>query len=182
MGSRGDDESIRDRDKKSFSELDRLRRERKYGRDNDSPGQRRIESSQAYSNYKRQLNRAFDGGALPDAIKEKLGETEFGKQKKARKAAAKAVTEAAGESAIFAAFVAYKEAHGFPEEEEVLGKLLELEAEPEVVGEALRTIGKLAAQGSLKRGKSLKARIKTAQMTVDDDDVFAAAKELLEQI
>lgn len=179
MGSRGDGDSIRDRDKKSFSEIDKARRERRYGRDDDSPRQKRIESSQAYSNYKRQLDRAFDGGGLPDALKAKLDETDFGKTKKARKAAAKVITDASTPKQIFTAFVAYKEAHGFPEEEEVLGKLLQLDDEPEVVSEALRIIGKLAAAGTLKRGKSLKARVKTAKMTTDDDDVFAAAKELL---
>ena len=175
----GRDDSIRDRDKKSFSELDKEHREKRGRRDDDAPRQKKIERSQAYSDYKRQLNAAFDGGGLPDALKEKLGDTALGKEKKARKAAAALILDADGAAAVTAAVRDFIDAHGFPDDQVVLGKILELEDEPALVLEALETIGRLATEGLLARGKSLRARIKTAQMTVDDDDVVAAAARIL---
>jgi hypothetical protein len=182
MGSRDRDDSIRDRDKKSFSELDKQRREGRRRRDDDAPAQKKLERSQAYSDYKRQLNAAFDGGGLPEAVKQKLGDTELGKQAKARKAAAAAIVAAVTSADILAAATAYRDAHGFPEDEAALGKILELDDEPAWVLEALQTIGRLAEAGTLSRAKSLKGRIKAAQMTVDDDDVVAAAVAVLKKI
>jgi len=168
------------RGKKSFSELDKDRRERKHRRDDDGPGRGRPkESSQAYRAYKSQLDKVFDGGGLPEALKQKLEETGVGAAGKARKEALATLMAADGAAQTSAALTAYREAHGFPEDEGALAKLLELEDEPEVVVEALETIGRLRDEGGLKKGGSLKMRVKAAQMTVDDDDVFAAAKKVL---
>jgi hypothetical protein len=186
MGYRDRDDSIRDRDKKSFSELDKQRRDRQRSgqpdRSEEGRSQKQLESSKAYNTYKRQLERAFDGGGLPQAMKEKLGETDVGKTAKARKAALVAITEASAPAQIIEALNAFRAEHGFPEDETVLAKLLELQDHPVIVAEALRTIATLHAAGTLKRGASLKARVKTVKMVIDDDEVVALATDLLTKL
>ncbi len=61
-------------------------------------------------------------------------------------------------------------------QEEELAKLLEGSDET-VVLQALQAL--LALQGPLKRAASLKARLKTVQMTLDDPEIQAAVKALL---
>lgn len=170
------------RGKKSFSERDKELRERKYKGDHDTPGASRQQRSHEYRSYKNQLNKIFDGGGLPAALKEKLEGTEVGQKSKAKKEQLKAIKEAAAPRAILAAYRSYRESHDFPEDEEVLAKLLELEDEPSIVVEALEQIDALHAEGRLKRASSLKMRIKSAQMTIDDDDVWAAAGALLKKL
>jgi len=177
-----DDDS--DRPKKSWRERDAQRgKSAHHGRDGQSSYQERKNSnSQAYRSYKTQLNKLFDGGALPEVLKDKLGDTAVGSSSKNRKEALKALKEAKTPKARLKELQAFREEFEFPKDEEVLGLLLELDDEPQIVVEALNTISELHGEGGLKRASSLKGRIKTAQMTVDDDDVFAAAKALLKKL
>ena len=50
--------------------------------------------SAAYQAYKSSLDAVFDGGDVPDSLKEKLEAAGIGQDKKARKAAAKRITDA----------------------------------------------------------------------------------------
>ena len=106
----------------------------------------------------------------------------IGKEKKDKKAAAKAILDAAKPGDRVEALRTFRDAHGFPVEEDVLAALLDLDDEPEIVREALETIESLLEEGTLKRASSFKARVKTAKMTVDDDDVIEVAGRLLKKL
>src|SRR5687768_707422 len=99
-----------DRPKKSWSEIDKMRDKSSHRRD-ERPGgsQKRLESSQAYRSYKSQLDKIFDGGGLPDALKSKLEETGVGAEAKVRKEKAAAIKEATAPKAIREAVAAYRE-------------------------------------------------------------------------
>ncbi len=173
----GDDE---DRPKKSWREIDAQRD--KSGHRSEEPKGRgkpgRIERSQAYRSYKTQLDKLFSGGALPEALKEKLGDGGIAVEAKARKAAAELILAATSPKAIEAALAAYEGQHGFPEDEAVLARLLDLSKEA-VLQRAIATIGRLRDEGRLKRAQSLKARLNTVAMTADDPEVQAAARALM---
>ena len=173
-----------DRPRKSWREIDAQRgRSSHHGSSDQSKrAEQRRQSSQAYRSYKSQLNKLFEGGAVPDALKSKLDGDGISQKKAMQKKALQDVLDAKSAKERAKALNRYREAYAFPQDEEVLAKLLELEDEPEIVVEALQTIGRLKDEGLLKRASSLKARIKTAQMTIDDDDVHAEAKALLQKL
>ncbi len=98
-----------------------------------------------------------------------------------RQAALEAIKTAEGPAAVLAAFVAYRAAHGFPDDEEVLGRLLDLTDEA-IVAEAIATVERLRGEGKLKRAASFRARLETVQMTIDDPEIQKAAKALLRQL
>ena len=181
MGNRDDD--WRDRDKKTLSELDKMRRERRPDAsrtEGERPDQR--DRSNAYRAYKSQLDKVFEGGGLPPSLQAKLGDTGPGKGAKAKKKALAAITGATTPAEIASALAEYRERFGFPEEAAALGRVLELDTEPALVLEALRTIERLLGEGALQSGRSLAMRIKAAMMTVDDDDAVALAKQLLARL
>jgi hypothetical protein len=177
----GDDE----KPKKSWREIDQAKDKSSHRREGGGGGGgsgRGIERTQAYRSYKTQLNKLFDGGVLPDALKDKLEEKGIGTDAKQKKALTRDLVAATTPEAIKAALEAYRAAtQGFPDDEEALGKLLELE-DVAVVLETLSTLDRLHGAGGLKRASSLKARIKTAQMTVDSAKVTEAARALLAKL
>ncbi len=172
-----------DRPKKSWSEIDKARDKSAHRAEGagGSHSEERLQRSQAYRNYKTQLNKLFDGGALPEALKSKLDEAGVGADAKRKKAAEQAILAATKPSEVRAALEAHKGDHGFPDNEEVLGKLLDLE-DAAVALEAITTIARLHAEGGLKRASSLRARLKTAQMTIDSAKVQQAARDLLAKL
>jgi hypothetical protein len=176
------DERGDDRPKKSWREIDSQRDKSTHrpGGAGGGGGQRpeRLERSQAYRSYKTQLNKLFDGGALPEALKSKLEDSGVAADAKRKKELTQAVLSAGKPKDVRAALAELKAAFGFPEDEELLGKLLDLDDEA-IALEAMGVIEKLRAAGQLKRGQSLKARIRTAQMTIDSAKVQQAARELL---
>jgi hypothetical protein len=174
-----------DKPKRSWREIDAMRDKsghRKEGGGGSGGGSRqKLERSQAYRSYKTQLNKLFDGGGLPDALKAKLEDKGIGTDAKRRRELAQAVVAASGPTAIRAALAEYRAAFGAPDEEDVLARLLELEDDA-VVLETLATIDRLHGEGTLKRGSSLKARVKTVQMTLDSPRVVDAARALLAKL
>jgi len=172
-----------DKPKKSWREIDQAREKSSHRREGGGGGGggRGVENTQAYRAYKTQLNKLFDGGGLPAALKEKLEEKGVGNESKQKKDLARAIVAATAPAAIKAALEAYRAAQGFPDDEEALGKLLELDDVP-VLLETLATLERLHGEGGLKRASSLKARIKTAQMTADSAKVTEAAKALLARL
>jgi hypothetical protein len=179
----GDDD---DKPKRSWSEIDKLRDKSSHRRESGGGGGgggggRKLENTQAYRSYKTQLNKLFDGGGLPEALKSKLEDKGVGLEAKRKKELAAGVIAATTPSAIRAALEAYRAEAGFPDEDEALGKLLELEDVP-VLLETIATIDRLHGEGVLKRGASLKARLKTAQMTVDSPKVTEACRALLTKL
>ncbi len=180
MAPRGDDD---DRPKKSWKEIDQMRDgSSRRRRDKPDVGTSRRQQSNEYRSYKSQLNKMFDGGGLPDALKDQLDDGDaFVEEAKARKAARDAILAARTAVDVLAALAAHREAHGFPEDEEVLAKLLDLEDE-ETVMEAIQTIERLAGEGQLARASSLKARLKTVQMMIDEPEIQDAARALLRKL
>lgn len=170
-----------DRPKKSWREIDQKRDGSSHRREpGQSPArQDRLERSAAYRDYKTQLNRVFDGGPLPEALKEKLQEAGVGAQAKERKAAAQTIVEAARPADVLKALQAYREKYGFPEDEPALSRLLDLD-DPAVALETVRCIEKLVVEGQLKRTSSLKARIRTAMMTLDDPELNEVGKRVID--
>ncbi|MBI3180229.1 MAG: hypothetical protein HYZ27_11235 [Deltaproteobacteria bacterium] len=173
----GDDE---DRPKKSWREIDAQRDKSTHQREDRAGGAKpaRIERSQAYRSYKTQLDKLFSGGALPEALKEKLTDGKIAAQAKERKAAAEAILAAASPKAVEAALAAYQSQHGFPEDEQVLARLLDLSNDA-VLQQAIATIARLHGESRLKRAQSLKARLNTVAMTAEDPAVQNAARALV---
>lgn len=164
-----------DRPKKSWRERDNARNHSAHRRD-DKPSEQaqRQQSSQAYRAYKTQLNRLFDGGVVPDALKSKLDDAEVGVGANARKEAMASVKAAATPRALVKAVAEFRTTYGFPDDEEVLARLLELDDEAALVLEAVQTLARLHAEAKLKRAAALKMRLKTALLTIDDPDVQQA--------
>ena len=168
-----------DRPKKSWREIDSAK-DKSSHRKEEGGGHRpeRALRSQAYRAYKTQLNKLFDGGSLPDALKNKLEEAGVGSSKKRKKACVSAILEAKNLKAVQEALEDHRQEFGFPDDEEVLAKLLEQDSS-KIVLDTLAMIETLLAESRLKRGSSLKARIKTAQMMLDSPKVNEAALALL---
>ncbi len=170
-----------DREKRSWREIDAMR-DKSHQRAGAGPsrGTRPIERTQAYRAYKTELGKLFDGGGLPEALKSKLESAGVGlvDNAKRKKELTKALLDAHGSAAVRACLAQYREAYGEPDREDVLAKLLETDDEAMVLT-ALTAAAKLQSAGSLKRSASLKARIKTAEMTMDAAKITALAKEIL---
>jgi hypothetical protein len=167
-----------DRPKKSWREIDQAREKGTTRDPRSDRGSERTQRSQAYRSYKTQLNKLFDGGALPEALKERLGESAVVPDTKKRKDAAAAIVAATKPKEVKAAVQAHIDAHGFPEDEEALAKILDTGNEAWVL-QAIETAARLHGEGALKRGASLKARLKTVQLSMDDPDIVQAARALL---
>ncbi|MEO1483025.1 MAG: hypothetical protein AAFU77_13045 [Myxococcota bacterium] len=172
-----------ERPKKSWRDLDRKRdhsSHRKEERGGGSPSDMR-ENSREYRAYKSQLDKMFDGGGLPEALREKLGDTATGAKAKQRKELLKNLTDAIKSRDVIKALRAYRADFGFPEDEAALAKLVDLD-DDEIVLETLQTFERLLDEGMIKRATSFKVRLKTVKMTVDDPQVLTLADRLLKKL
>jgi hypothetical protein len=169
-----------DRPTKSWREIDKMRdsSQRRERRSQDGPS--RQQRSSEYRSYKTQLNKLFDGGALPAALKDKLDDG-FMDEARERKQAQGEILAAGSSADVLGALARYREAHGFPADEEVLAKLLDLDDEG-VLMEAIQTIDRLHGEGGLTRSSSLKARLKTVQTMIDEPEIQEAAQALLRKL
>ena len=174
-----DSDNSGDRPKKSWREIDQSREKGSSSRSGASGPSPRHEKSQAYRSYKTQLNKLFDGGGIvPEALQDKLGGSGVASDAKARKDGLASMAAATTPKALRSALQTFEAAHGFPEDEEVLAKVIDLGGEAAIL-KAIETLANLHGEGRLKRAASLKARLKTAQMTQDDPDIRSAAAALL---
>ena len=171
-----------DRPKKSWREIDAGRNKSAHHGVGGGSKPDRMANSQAYRSYKTQLNKLFDGGAeLPDALREKLQDSGMVEAAKAKKAATEKVLEAMSPRKLRKAFKAYRAEYGFPEESSMLNKLLESDDEDLLV-ETMETVDRLVAEGELKAGPALKARIKSAMILVDAPEVQTLGNALLKKL
>ena len=171
-----------DRPKKSWSEIDAARNKSAHHGSGAGSKPDRMANSQAYRSYKTQLNKLFDGGAeLPDALKEKLQDSGMVEAAKAKKSATEKVLEAMSPRNLRKAFKAYRAEYGFPEDSAMLNKLLESDDEDLLV-ETMETVDRLVAEGELKAGSALKARIKSAMILVDAPEVQTLGNALLKKL
>lgn len=171
-----------DRPKKSWRELDRKRDQSSHrggGSEERGPSSMR-ENSRAYRSYKSQLDQMWQGGALPEALQDKLPAGTGGSANK-KKELLEALRGAVKSRDVFKALKAYREVFGFPQDEDALAKLVDLDDDA-VVLEALQTIDALHQEGRLKRSTSFKARLKTVKMTCDSPEVLSLAERLLQSL
>ena len=161
----GDDDRPYDREKKSFSELDRIRRE------GHSPGDRRprgpgdkARAAAAAKQYVKQLNGMFagdKGGSQGEQL-------------------AKAVRDAHGTPKLAEACRSYRDALGMPEDGALLSIFLD-SADPELVVAAIETLRDAQEAGNLAVTKGQKTQLRTLALG-SDDAIADAAEELLEAI
>ena len=168
-----------DRPRKSWREIDQSR-EKGSGSPRPAAADR-PNNSQAYRSYKTQLNRLFDGGHMPEAIKSKLGDTAVAPGVKERKAANDLIIAATNPKQLQTAVHAFTAAYGLPEDEAALTKMLDLTDESWVL-QSINALATLQREGVLKRGAALRGRLKTVEMTIDEPDVRQAARDLLQKL
>lgn len=171
-----------ERPKKSWRDLDRKRDQSSHRSESKSEVRGAMrENSREYHAYKSQLDKMFSGGGLPEALKEKLAETDAGSGAKKKKELLDALKVAVKSREVVKALKAYREEHGFPEDEDALAKLIDLDEE-KIVLEALQTLERMHDEGRLKRGRSFKARLKTVKMTIDEPKVQKCVDVLLKKL
>ena len=153
-----------DREKKSFSELDRQRRERRSPEERRpaGPAQRaRVES--AKKQYLKEIDGMFAkgrGGAEGDRL-------------------ARAVRDARGTPGLAAACRAYRDAVGAPSEAALVACFLEA-GEADVVLQGLEALRAQRAAGSFQTTPGLRTQLRMLAQD-SDDEVASAAEELLEE-
>ncbi|MBN1960777.1 MAG: hypothetical protein JW841_07500 [Deltaproteobacteria bacterium] len=170
-----------DRPKRSWREIDQMREKSGHRRNERPTANPRLERTQAYRSYKTQLNKLFDGGGLPDVLKNKLAEKGIGNEAKRKKELASAISAANNSKQLQKTVSEYKESFSNLEDEEALATMLNSDNEKFVLA-AIIDIDKLLSEGILKRGASLKARLKTAIMTLESPRIKEQAKELLDKL
>jgi hypothetical protein len=154
-----------DREKLSFSELDRLRRERRRGGASEERRPRgpaaEARSRQATSAYLKEVDKLFSdakGGAEGEAL-------------------ATAVRDAHGTPGLAAACRGYREALGMPEDAGLLSLFLDAD-DREIVIAALQGLAAGRRAGRLEISRSVKSRLRVLAQDRDDDVAFEA-EELL---
>jgi len=157
-----------DREKLSFSELDRLRRERRSGGGSETRrprgGAAEVRSREATTAYLKEVGKLFSdakGGVAGESL-------------------AKAVRDAHGTPELGAACRAYRAAVGMPEDVGLLSLFLDAE-DREIVIAALQALAAGQRAGSLEVSRSVKSRLRVLAQDRDDDVAFEA-EELLARL
>jgi hypothetical protein len=177
MARRNDDG---DRPKRSWREIDKGRdRGFSRSRSKEAREQERVERSPFYEQYKAKVARMFEGGEMPDILREKLDPTGalkarddlLRKIKKVstedRKAWAELVTQ-------------FVDKHELPEDAYLLVDFLD-HPKDRVVEKSLDQLDKMIDSGALsatKGPKSIDQRLLSLELTGTDPDVQAKAKTL----
>jgi len=180
MASRGDDDD--DRPKRSWRDIDRARgRSRHTSGDKPDYAREKLERSQAYREYKSNLDKFFSGGAgaAPEGLRGLLDPT-GAKSARAKdlEALQKASAEDRGKWAELAK--AFVEKHELPADPYLLTELAGHPSE-EVAAKAVATLRQLKEDEALKKvPPSLDQQLRSLEMTAEDDDLREAAKSLRE--
>ncbi len=155
-----------DRQKLTFSELDRLRKEK-----GDGPGPRRprgaraeAQMKQATESYLKEADKLFSeakGGAAGEEL-------------------AKAVRDAHGTPAFTEACQAYHAAVGTPDDASLLSLFLDAD-DPAVVAEAIRSLAAGLDAGAFEISRGVKSQLRVLESS-GDDDVAYEAEELLARL
>ncbi len=164
MSGDGDRPDFLDREKKTFSELDRQRRERRSGGGSEGRGPAtQARSKEATKQYLKQIDSLFDGG--------RRGEID---------ALARAMLDARGSPGLADACRAYLEAVGLPTEGRLVSCLLDA-GEPEIVLAGLQALGDARASGALEVSPGLRTQLRMLAQDADDE-VAETAEEVLEAL
>ncbi len=158
---------VSDREKVSFSELDRIRREKRSGegqqRSRNDRSQRRSRS--AVSAYKRKIeDRLFGRG--PDAAKLRLIDR---------------LRESHGSESFRATYKEYLRNYGLPEDVPLLLLLLDLEDEREVL-KVLNALGAAADSAQPEQRSLLRSRLRNLELSTSSDRLADRAAELVSQL
>lgn len=156
-----------DRDKISFSELDKLRREKRSRGDDRRPrgegAQRRSRSAAA--RYKRKVEERLFGRGV-DAGRLRLEER---------------LREAHGTPSFRSAYKEYVRNHGFPRDLALLVLLLDLEDEREVL-RVIEAIQSVLDKAPIEQKNLLRSRLRNLAMSANSDRLGDAADELVERL
>jgi len=160
----GDDDRPHEREKKSFSELDRIRREGGPGGEREPRSAAARERARAAAKqYTRQLDGLFSGG--------KSGEGA---------ALARAVRDAHGTPKLAEMCRAYRDAIGMPEDGALLSLFLD-SADAELVVAGIRALHDAHEAGTLTVTKGHKTQLRILALD-SNDEIADAAEELLEAL
>lgn len=177
----GDDD---DRPRKSWREIDQMRgRSRHTSGDRPDPSREKLERSQAYREYKSNLDKFFDGGvgAAPEGLKALLDPTG---QKSARTKAIEEIQQASAEDRrkwadLVRAFV---EEHELPPDAYLLTEFLGHPRE-RVAAKVLARLTEMIDEDQIKKlPPSLDQQLRSLELTSDDDDLKESARSLREKI
>ena len=178
MARRGGDG---DRPKKTWREIDKMRGKSRESRA-DAQREERLQKSQAYREYKSNLDKFFDGtGSAPEGLK---GLLDPSGAKSARSTAMEEIAKAsASDRKKWAELVTrFVEEHELPPDPYFLVEVLGHPKE-RVAGKALAKLAAMAEAGELKKiPASLDQLCRSLELTADDDDLKAAAKALREKL
>ena len=161
MSPEDDRPTYLDRDKPSFSELDRARRDRRSGHEAPKSPAAQARTKQATKQYLGQIDALFAGGSGGEA--EKL---------------AAALWEARGTPGLDDACRAYREALGLPRDARHIACFLDA-VDVALLRDGLAALRAAHEAGDTELGAGLRTQLR---MLADhaDDDVAADAEELLE--
>jgi hypothetical protein len=154
-----------EREKLSFSELDRRRREKERGGEDRPRGPgAQARSKEATASYLKEVDKLFSsakGGAAGEAL-------------------AKAVRDAHGTPALTEACRALRDAIGLPDDAGLLSMFLDAD-DPTLVVEALRALAAGHEAGRLEISRGVKSQLRVLEQS-SDDDVAYEAEELLARL
>lgn len=174
----GDD----DRRKKSWREIDRQKDSSRH-----TDNQRKSRSGQdkrSSAKYKRDLDKLFKSGEVPERFKEMMGglEPEEGTPEAERKAAIKELRNADGFREFAKAVSEYRKAGWkYPDDENLLIRMLD-HPDERVVRDVLEHVADLAGRRELDRVKPLKNRLSTIKTMSDDPRTRKAVARVEEAI
>jgi hypothetical protein len=158
---------VSEREKIPFSELDKMRREKRRGDGGRRPRGEKAEARarSAVSSYKRKVEeRLFGRGA--DAARLRLEER---------------LREAHGSPAFRSAYKEYVRTYGFPRDVNLLVLLLDLDDEREVL-RVLDAIDEGVNEAPLEQRNLLRSRLRNLEMSASSDALADAAAELVTRL
>lgn len=177
MARRGDDG---DRPKRSWREIDKGR-DKSFSRQQskDARAQERVERSPLYEQYKAKVSRMFEGGDMPDMLREKLDPTG---SMKVRDDLLRKIKKVATEDRkqFFELVKEFVDKHELPDDAYLLVDWLD-HPKDGVVEKCLDKLDQMAGAGLLtgsKVPKSIDQRLLSLELMGTDPDVQAKAKAL----
>jgi hypothetical protein len=181
MAKREGDE---DRPKRSWREVDKMR-DKAFSRQRaqEDRAQERMQRSPVYEQYKAKVSKIFEGGEIPDLLREKLDPSGA---LKARDILLKKIRAAATEDrkAWADSVSEFVEKHELPDDAYLLVDWLD-HPKDKVVEMALARLESMAEAGALagpKCPKSMDQRLRSLELTGGDPEVQARARSLRERL
>jgi hypothetical protein len=158
---------VSDREKVSFSELDKMRREKRRGNRERRPRGEKAEqrSRAAVAAYKRKVEERLFGRGV-DAARMRLEDR---------------LREAHGSPAFRSAYKEYVRTYGVPRDVGLLVLLIDLDDEREVL-RVLDAIGEGVDDASLAQRNLLRSRLRNLEMSASSDALADAAADLVSRI